>query len=76
MGERSRTLDELFCPGSVAVIGASNKPGKVGTTLFRNILQAGFQGVAYPVNPRPRASLGCGATLRCGICRRLRIWRW
>jgi acetate---CoA ligase (ADP-forming) len=47
----SSTLDELFRPSSVAVIGASNRPGKVGTALFRNILQAGFRGVAYPVNP-------------------------
>ncbi len=48
---RSRELDELFRPASVAVIGASNTPGKVGTSLFRNILQAGYRGVAYPVNP-------------------------
>ncbi len=48
---RSAELDELFQPRSVAVIGASNRPGKVGTSLFRNVLQAGFQGVAYPVNP-------------------------
>jgi acetate---CoA ligase (ADP-forming) len=47
----SPDLDELFRPGSVAVVGASNRPGKVGTSLFRNILSAGFQGVAYPVNP-------------------------
>ncbi|MFY9717565.1 MAG: acetate--CoA ligase family protein [Thermoplasmata archaeon] len=47
----SPDLDELFRPASVAVVGASNRPGKVGTSLFRNILGAGFQGVAYPVNP-------------------------
>jgi acetate---CoA ligase (ADP-forming) len=47
----STPLDEVFRPSSVAVIGASNHPGKVGTSLFRNILQAGFRGVAYPVNP-------------------------
>jgi acetate---CoA ligase (ADP-forming) len=47
----SEELNELFAPRSVAVIGASNKPGTVGTTLFRNILQAGYKGVAYPVNP-------------------------
>ncbi len=51
-------LDELFSPQSVAVIGASNKPGKVGTTLFRNILKAGFQGVAYPVNPSSKSVSG------------------
>jgi acetyltransferase len=48
---QSVELDELFRPKSVAVIGASNRPGKVGTALFRNILTAGFQGTAYPVNP-------------------------
>ncbi len=48
---RSPELDELFRPASVAVVGASNRPGKVGTSLFRNLLTAGFQGVAYPVNP-------------------------
>ncbi len=47
---RSPELNELFAPKSVAVIGASNRPGKVGTTLFRNILRGGYQGVVYPVN--------------------------
>lgn len=47
----SPELDELFRPTSVAVVGASNRPDKVGTILFRNILSAGFRGVAYPVNP-------------------------
>jgi len=48
---RSAELHELFRPASVAVIGASNRPGRVGTSLFRNLLSAGYQGVAYPVNP-------------------------
>ncbi len=48
---KSAELDELFAPRSVAVIGASNRPASVGTILFRNIVQAGFKGVAYPVNP-------------------------
>ncbi len=47
----SPELHELFQPTSVAVVGASNRPGKVGTSLFRNLLTAGYQGVAYPVNP-------------------------
>ncbi|MCI4373046.1 MAG: acetate--CoA ligase family protein [Thermoplasmata archaeon] len=48
---RSDALTELFEPKSIAVVGASNRPGTVGMTLFRNILQAGFRGVVYPVNP-------------------------
>jgi len=51
-------LDELFRPRSVAVVGASAKPGKVGTILFHNILQAGFRGVAYPVNPSTKSVSG------------------
>jgi acetate---CoA ligase (ADP-forming) len=47
---RSTDLDELFRPRSVAVIGASNRVGTVGASLFRNVLAAGFRGVAYPVN--------------------------
>src|SRR5580658_6811755 len=49
---RSPELAELFRPASVAVIGASNRVGTVGASLFRNVLGAGFRGVAYPVNPR------------------------
>lgn len=48
---RSEGLEELFEPKSLAVIGASNRPGSVGMGLFRNVLQAGYRGVAYPVNP-------------------------
>ncbi len=55
---RSMELDELFRPASVAVVGASNKPGKVGTSLFRNILEAGFKGVVYPVNPSSKSVSG------------------
>ena len=55
---RSPDLDEIFRPSSVAVIGASNKPGKVGTYLFRNILEAGFKGVVYPVNPSSKSVSG------------------
>ncbi|HEV2317180.1 MAG TPA: acetate--CoA ligase family protein [Thermoplasmata archaeon] len=48
---KDAALGELFEPRSVAVIGASNRPGTVGFSLFRNILAGGFRGVAYPVNP-------------------------
>jgi acetyl coenzyme A synthetase (ADP forming)-like protein len=45
------SLRPFFLPESVAVLGASPRPGSVGGELFRNILAAGFQGVVYPVNP-------------------------
>ena len=63
---RTSALDELFRPRSVAVVGASNRPGAVGTSLFRNVLSAGFQGVVYPVNPKwPSVSgVRCYPTVR------------
>ncbi len=48
-------LDAIFAPSSIAVIGASTTPGKVGHDIFLNILRGGFKGVIYPVNPRARA---------------------
>jgi len=42
---------ELFHPGSVAVVGASRNPEKVGYGVFANLVQAGFQGKIHGVNP-------------------------
>ena len=39
-------------PRSVAVIGASARAGSVGGTILRNILQSGFNGAVYAINPR------------------------
>lgn len=47
-----RHLDSLFYPSSVAVFGASQRPGSVGATVWRNLRQGGFQGALYPVNPK------------------------
>jgi acetate---CoA ligase (ADP-forming) len=44
------SLEPFFAPASVAVIGASPRPGSIGGELFRNVLRAEFRGVAYPVN--------------------------
>ena len=41
-------------PKSIAVVGATNRPGSVGLAVFRNILTAGFHGVLYPVNPKAK----------------------
>lgn len=48
-----RHLDKLFAPASVAVFGASERPGRVGTTVWRN-LHGQFTGRLYPVNPNHR----------------------
>jgi len=54
----SDSLQALFRPSGLAVIGASAKEGKLGFTIFRNILDAGFGGPVIPVNPRGETILG------------------
>lgn len=51
-------LDQFFNPGSVAVVGASRTPGKAGNTVVSNILEFGFKGRLYPVNPGAGDVLG------------------
>jgi acetyl coenzyme A synthetase (ADP forming)-like protein len=45
------SLRAFLEPRSIAVIGASQREGAIGNKLFRNLLQQGFAGVVYPVNP-------------------------
>ena len=47
-----RHLDSLFAPASVAVIGAGQRPGSVGSTVWRNLRDGGFAGVRWAVNPK------------------------
>lgn len=49
-----RHLDRLLVPASVAVFGASDRPGRVGTTVWRNLRCGRFAGPVDPVNPRLR----------------------
>lgn len=51
-------LEALFQPGSVAVVGASRKPEKVGHGVFANLVGAGFPGPIYGVNPDGGEILG------------------
>lgn len=45
-------LKHLFNPNSIAVVGASDKPGKLSAIIMESLTDAGFPGVVYPVNPR------------------------
>jgi acetate---CoA ligase (ADP-forming) len=51
-------LNAVFYPQSIAVVGASTRPGTVGNDIFRNLLYAEFQGSVYPVNPKAKSILG------------------
>ncbi len=50
-------LDAMFAPSSVAVIGATDRPGTVGRTVLENLLH-GFQGAVYAVNTKHEEVLG------------------
>ncbi|MES2758909.1 MAG: bifunctional acetate--CoA ligase family protein/GNAT family N-acetyltransferase [Pseudomonadota bacterium] len=60
-----RNLQHLFAPASVALIGASERPGSVGATAMRNLAGAGFKGPIYAVNPKYRqvAGIACYASV-------------
>jgi len=46
-----RNFDKLFQPATVALIGASDRPGSVGAVVLRNLRRAGFRGELMLVNP-------------------------
>ena len=45
------SIDFLLSPRSIAVVGASNRPGSVGAAIFKNLLCGDFKGVLFPVHP-------------------------
>ena len=56
VAERERSADvaslqHVLTPASVAVIGASRRPGSVGRAILQNIIDGGFPGPVYAVNP-------------------------
>ncbi|MEN8225247.1 MAG: bifunctional acetate--CoA ligase family protein/GNAT family N-acetyltransferase [Bacteroidota bacterium] len=53
-----RTLDKIFRPKRIALIGVSNNPNSVAGIALRNLVGGGFQGVVYPINPKYEAVMG------------------
>jgi acetate---CoA ligase (ADP-forming) len=54
-------MNTLLEPKSIAIIGASSTPGKVGHDICKNLLTQGYQGSVYPINPKGGEILGCAA---------------
>lgn len=54
-------LDAFFNPATVAVIGATDRPGTVGRTVLQNLLNPAFRERVYPVNPHRAEVLGVKA---------------
>ncbi len=65
MNMQPQTLHSLFSPGSIAVVGASNTAGKSGEVPLALLLECGYAGAIYPVNPREQTvhGLPCYANL-------------
>ena len=55
------SIRHVLAPRSVAVIGASRQPGSLGQLVFQNIMEGGFTGVVYPVNPKADAIMAVKA---------------
>ncbi len=51
-------LEPFYRPESVAVIGASRDEGKLGHAVFKNLIQCGYDGRLYPINPKADDILG------------------
>ncbi|MEP6505448.1 MAG: CoA-binding protein, partial [Betaproteobacteria bacterium] len=60
-----RHLDALLEPRSIAVVGASDRPGSVGATVWRNLRGGAFKGLLVPVNPSHREIDGVAVLAHC-----------
>src|SRR5512136_102355 len=56
-----RSLQPIFTPKTVAVIGATEKVGSVGRTVIWNLISSPFGGTVFPVNPKRANILGIRA---------------
>ena len=54
-------LDRIFDPKRIAVVGASEKKGSIGNAIMKNLLEGGFKGELFPVNPNYDALHGLKA---------------
>jgi acyl-CoA synthetase (NDP forming) len=54
-------LEPFYCPTSVAVVGASQDETKLGHAVLKNLLECGYEGKVYAINPRGGEILGVQA---------------
>ena len=51
-------MNGLLTPKSVAIVGASATPGKIGHTVVKNLIESKYEGKVYPINPKSDEILG------------------
>ena len=54
----STSMNRIMKPKAIAVIGASNEDGKIGNSVMKNLINGGYQGEIYPINPKADEVLG------------------
>ena len=58
-----RRLERLLQPNSIAIIGASEEPSRIGGRPLAYLLAAGYRGAIYPVNPKQHGSGSAGLSV-------------
>ena len=53
-----RQMNRIMKPDAVAVIGASSEAGKIGNSVMKNLINGGYQGAIYPINPSADEIMG------------------
>jgi len=53
-----RQMNRIMRPDAVAVIGASSEEGKIGNSVMKNLINGGYQGAIYPINPTAGEIMG------------------
>jgi len=54
-------MNRIMKPDAVAVIGASSETGKIGNSVMKNLINGGYQGKIYPINPSADEIMGLKA---------------
>jgi acetyl coenzyme A synthetase (ADP forming)-like protein len=55
------SMNRIMKPAAIAVIGASNEDGKIGNSVMKNLINGGYKGEIYPINPKADEVLGLKA---------------
>lgn len=61
MQAKGGNLEAIFNPGTVAIVGASKNPGKLGYHVMKSLTRGGFKGETFPINPREKELFGLRA---------------
>jgi acetyl coenzyme A synthetase (ADP forming)-like protein len=56
-----RDMNRIMKPDAVAVIGASGETGKIGNSVMKNLINGGYEGKIYPINPSADEIMGIKA---------------